>query len=401
MIHTNRFSTMRIIYSIAIAFIFILANTLMCSLASVLIDRYICIIAINICFFCLFLLLIIRNRLEGRLPEFNYISYGKIAVVVLIDWAITIICGAAVPNFFAPLIVLPVIASAVFDEGLTNTFGLYLVLILSLCYDYDINLVLCYTTMILFGAAIAHFFKSKETIKSLYALLIMLAITTMVSSIFYYFDFTELTLSVFIFGMISGLVACGITVVVLPILNHFVQQSQEIVYERFLEEDFILYNEVRQFSMIEFKHASRLARLARKCAEAINANYRLAECGGFYYRLGKIEGEPIIDNAIKLANNYCLPNDVIQLLSEYGGIVSLPSSRESAIVHMVDSVLTKVELFDQDSMTSTWNQNMVIYQTINELSQKGFYDNSGLTMNQFLTIREILANEDILNDSLY
>ena len=51
---------------------------------------------------------------------------------------------------------------------------------------------------------------------------------------------------------------------------------------------------------------------------------------------------------------------------------------------------------DKDSMKSTWNQNMVIYQTINELSQKGFYDNSGLTMNQFLVIREILANEDIL-----
>ena len=68
----------------------------------------------------------------------------------------------------------------------------------------------------------------------------------------------------------------------------------------------------------------------------------------------------------------------------------------TAIVHMVDSVVTKVELFDSDSMSSSWNQNMVIYQTINELSQKGFYDNSGLTMNQFLIIREILANEDIL-----
>ena len=104
----------------------------------------------------------------------------------------------------------------------------------------------------------------------------------------------------------------------------------------------------------------------------------------------------MIDNAIKLANDYCFPNDVIQILSEYGGIVYLPSSRESAIVHMVDAVTTKVELFDADSMSSNWNQNMVIYQTINELSQKGFYDNSGLTMNNFLVIREILANEDIL-----
>ena len=104
----------------------------------------------------------------------------------------------------------------------------------------------------------------------------------------------------------------------------------------------------------------------------------------------------MIDNALKLACDNCFPADVTQILAEYGGIIYLPSTKESAIVHMVDSVVTKVELFDADAMSSSWNQNMVIYQTINELSQKGLYDNSGLTMNQFLTIREILANEDIL-----
>lgn len=394
--YTNRFSTMRIIYTIAIAVIFILANTILCSLASVLVDEYICIIAINICFFCLFTLLIIRSRLEGTLPEYNYISYGKMTAVILIEWVITIVCGSLVPNFFAPVIVLPIIASTVFNDSLVNTFSLYLIIISAVCWDYDVNLLLCYSTMILFGSALAHFYKSTEPLKKLYVLVIILAINTLVSSIFYYFDFIELTLSVFVYGLISGFVACLITVILTPVLNYFVAKSQITIYETFLDPAFILYNEIRKFSYIEFLHATRLARLSKKCAMAINANAGLAECAGYYYRLGKIEGEPVIDNAIRIANNYCFPVDVIRILSEYGGIVTLPSTRESAIVHMVDSVVTKVELFDSDSMSSSWNQNMVIYQTINELSQKGFYDNSGLTMNQFLVIREILANEDIL-----
>ena len=57
---TDRFSSIRVGYAVLIGIIFIAANTLLCSLASVLIDKYICMIAINICFFCLFLLLIIR-----------------------------------------------------------------------------------------------------------------------------------------------------------------------------------------------------------------------------------------------------------------------------------------------------------------------------------------------------
>ncbi|MBR1622551.1 MAG: hypothetical protein IJ675_01390 [Pseudobutyrivibrio sp.] len=394
--HTNRFSTIRILYTVAIALIFILGNTLLCSLASVLIDKYICIIAINICFFCLFVLLIIRRRLEDNLPENNYISYGKIAAVVLLEWVITILCSDFAPSFFAPLIVLPIIASAVFDDSLAYALSLYLVIITALCWDYSVYMVLSYVTMILFGGLISSFLKKGEVLQKLYALVLLFATTTLISIIFYYFNYLELTFSVFVYGLGAGVIACLITVVALPILHKKVERAQNIVYEDFLDEDYVLYNEIRKFSLIEFRHALRLSRLSRKCAAAINANEELAACAGFYYRLGKIEGEPVIDNAIKIANNHCFPYDVIQIMYEYGGIVSLPSSKESAIVHMVDSVVTKVELFDSDSMSSSWNQNMVIYQTINELSQKGFYDNSGLTMNQFLTIREILVNEDIL-----
>ena len=134
---TDRFSAVRTFYAILIALIFIGANTLLCSIASVLMDKYICIIAINICFFCLFLLLIIRRRLENKLPEFNYISYSKIAIVILINWTLTILFGTFLTDFFAPMIVLPIIASSVFDDSLSNVFSLYLVIITSLCFNYN------------------------------------------------------------------------------------------------------------------------------------------------------------------------------------------------------------------------------------------------------------------------
>ncbi len=393
---TNRFSVMRIGYAIFICIIFILANTLMCSLASVLIDKYICILAINICFFCLFLLLIIRRRLEDKLPEFNYISYGKIAFVIILEWAITISFNSFSPSFFMPFIVVPIIASTVLDDTLTNALSLYFIIISAICLDYSVYMILCYITLILFGVLIANMLKSQETLERLYALIILLAITTLIPIIFYYFNYLELTLSVFIYALGEAVAACIITATLLPLINHFVVKAQAEAYDKYLDPDFALYNEIRKFSYIEYLHATRISALSAKCARAINANEELAACAAYYYRLGKIEGEPMIDNAIKIATNYCFPNDVIKILSEYGGIVSLPSSKESAIVHMVDSVVTKVELFDKDSMSSSWNQNMVIYQTINELSQKGFYDNSGLTMNQFLIIREILAKEDML-----
>lgn len=394
--HTNRFSSIRLGYTIGMALIFIIANTVLCLLNAVLIDKFICIMAINICFFLVFVLLLIRKRLEGALPEFNYITYGKITFVILLAWIITFLCAMVAPDFFAPFILLPIVCSTVLDDSLSNAISLYMVVITAICLDYNIFIVLCYVTLVVFGNVLAQLICKKEGLERLYILILIFSITTVISITFYYFSFVELSLSILFFGLVDGFVACAVTIAIVPLFKSFVEKAQTTNYEEFLNPDYTLVQDIRKFSFIEYQHASRVSILSRKCAEAINANAELAACGGFYYRLGKIEGEPMIDNAIKIANDYCFPTDVIQILAEYGGIIYLPSSRESAIVHMVDSVVTKVELFDADSMSSTWNQNMVIYQTINELSQKGFYDNSGLSMNQFLVIRNILANEDIL-----
>ncbi len=396
MIHTNRFSSIRIGYTVGMALIFIIANTVLCLMNQVLIDKFICIMAINACFFFMFVLLLIRKRLEGALPEFNYITYGKITFVLLLTWIITFLCAMVAPDFFAPFIVLPIVCSTVFDNSISNALSLYLVVITSICMDYNIFIVLCYVLLVAFGNVFSQLIKVKEGLERLYILVLIFAITTIVSVIFYYFSFLELNLSILFFGLVDGFVASVFSLAIVPLYFSYVTKEQKANYEEFLSQEYTLVQDIRKFSFIEYQHASRVSILSRKCAEAINANSELAACGGFYYRLGKIEGEPMIDNALKLANDYCFPNDVTQILAEYGGIIYLPSSKESAIVHMVDSVVTKVELFDKDAMSSTWNQNMVIYQTINELSQKGVYDNSGLSMNQFLIIRNILANEDIL-----
>ena len=57
--YTNRFSAKRLGYSLGMTMMFIIANTLLCIFSGVLIDKYICLAAINICFFLLFMLLLV------------------------------------------------------------------------------------------------------------------------------------------------------------------------------------------------------------------------------------------------------------------------------------------------------------------------------------------------------
>ena len=55
--------------------------------------------------------------------------------------------------------------------------------------------------------------------------------------------------------------------------------------------------------------------------------------------------------------------------------------------------MTKIEVLGETTMANEWNQDMVIYQTLNEYSSRGVYDNSGISINQFLKIRERLVQE--------
>ncbi len=87
---------------------------------------------------------------------------------------------------------------------------------------------------------------------------------------------------------------------------------------------------------------------------------------------------------------------MIGVISEYNGELALPSTTESAIVHMVDGLIKKLEVLDSQTMSSEWNQDMVIYQTLNDFSAMGMYDKSGLSMNMFLKIREYLVKEEKL-----
>ena len=77
----------------------------------------------------------------------------------------------------------------------------------------------------------------------------------------------------------------------------------------------------------------------------------------------------------------------------------MPSTRESAIVHMVDACVKKIEFLRTQEPPASWNQEMIIYQTLNELSATGIYDESGLSMNQFLKVREFLVCEETEYDN--
>ena len=87
---------------------------------------------------------------------------------------------------------------------------------------------------------------------------------------------------------------------------------------------------------------------------------------------------------------------MITILAEYNGQEQPISTPESAIVNLVNHLVSRFEHLKEQTQSSEWNREIVIYQTLNELSGSGLYDHSGLSINAYLKIREFLVRGDDL-----
>jgi membrane-associated HD superfamily phosphohydrolase len=202
----------------------------------------------------------------------------------------------------------------------------------------------------------------------------------------------ELVLSVFIGDIIFTLFVDFIY----PYIVKTFSSERDKVYREIMSKNYPLRREIRDFSKFEYDHALKVSYFAGKCAFETGCSISTAKAGGLYYRFPKLFDKDVNSEALKILEDHCFPMEVMDIIYEYGGEFRKPSSPESAIVHMVDAVITRIEILDEETMKSSWNQDMVIYSILNDLSGKGMYDQSQLSLNQYLKIRDYLVNANLL-----
>lgn len=382
---------MRKLYLTAIFALFLAGILFFAIKNHILMDEIFCLGVIHILYFGYFLFSLMRKR-KTHVLTYNGTSYLRLFLMVAICWGL-VVGFCYFPNYFAPMILIPFFLYSVLDGTLAISLGIYFACIMCITCDYGIYIFFSYIMLILFGSMIADAMKQSYGRYSVIFGLLTACGYVLLTIVFYYLAFLSLPLStVKVVGGVALVLFLFVTFVYRWLL-HIDRWEEQNVYEGLLEDDYPLLADIRRFSYKEYEHARKVSNLAGICAREIGANSLVAMAGGLYYRLGKVIGEPEVENGVKAAYNHCFPPAVITILEEFGAINRFPSTKESAIVHMVDSLVTKIEVLGESTMASAWNQDMVIYQTMNEFSNNGVYDNSGISINQFLKIRERLVRE--------
>lgn len=307
---------------------------------------------------------------------------------------VVMILASFCPAYAAPVFCIAFLLAAGLDREQAFAIALFFDIHLTLNAGWSTSVMTCYLLLMLTGIMLTGMYEQKE--HRVYAQMTAFALNTAIPVLFYYLEQGVPTLRLLFTVLPGSIVTVAAMHFLYDGLHTRLEHYGEISLDTIVDPNFHLVREIKRYSQGDYNHAIRVSRIAAHCAAKIKVNAKLAAVSGFYYRLGKFGGEPFVESGVTIAQDNCFPNDVITILSEFGGQKNPISTIESAIVHITDTLVTKFELLDHTTLSSSWNRDMVIYQTLNEESSSGIYDHSGLTMNQFLKIREFLAKEEEL-----
>ncbi len=389
----EKISVHRVLPIIGIVLSIMVASGVLCYLNKLEIDQIICIVFLVIAFVPIIIFELTFQRNREMISKNNQTNYKR-AMFGFILTSLIVIGISFMPEYFRPVIMIPLLMSAFSNDVLGLISGIFYTIILALTTGAGIYELLGYIMLVLVGGMLSKALKHVEY--RLFIGMIFLFSSVLFPNIFYYFAHDEISFQNLVLGMVNGFVVAVYVIAFYPNMRERTLREKHYYYGDILADDFVQVREIRNISSYEYNHARTVSDIAYKYALRLDLDADLAAAAGFYYRLGKWIGDPPIENGVRKAQELCFPEELIQVLREYNASDELPTTQESALVHMIDALLIKMELLDDEVGTSQWNREVLINQTLNEFSSLGYYDKSGLGINTFIKIRAWLTKEELL-----
>lgn len=346
-------------------------------------------------FAVLFLLSLERNRVEQGPFQERANNYGRITAAYTFVCLLTVLFSF-LPSYARPVMFLPMVLTMAATPFLGLLAGCYSSILLVCIGDGNLGLLCCDLLLSICGSVIARDLqreKKEQGHPFMWTGFLIFTGNLCLSVAFSLLEGGTLDKMVFLYSALSSALTAAAAFLLFQLWNDRIANSRERRLSLIIGDSYSLVQAMKDFSQADYAHARKVSEIARECARKLNADEYLAAAAGFYYRIGRLEGEPYVENGVAIAAKRKFPPELIRILGEYNGEKLLPSTVESAVVHIVDQVVAKFDVLDKNALSSSWNQDIVVYQTLNENSAKGLYDKSGLSMNLFLIARDYLIKE--------
>ncbi len=166
------------------------------------------------------------------------------------------------------------------------------------------------------------------------------------------------------------------------------------------DPEYELLTRLKEINKDAYFHAVHTAYLADRIAKKINCNAALAKAGGYYHKIGLLQGNDSIQNTILVGAAHEFPKALIRVLKEYG-IKNMPSvSKEAAIVQFCDAMISSVAYMFKKDSNAVLNYEKIVDVIVRKKMDSGDLQHCELTMEDLCEIKKGLLEEKLYYDFL-
>lgn len=215
--------------------------------------------------------------------------------------------------------------------------------------------------------------------KSIIGFFVFVFASFYINGIFQYY-YTEQFDYGFAFSTMKGIMISTVVVIGYYLFNN------PLSIRKFSKDDSDLLMKMKNKNMSLYYHSVEVGELAFEGCKKIECNKKLVLAGGYLHDIGKLQGNNYVKEGLKISGEFKIPRQIKSIIIEHNLKYRRPSTKESVIVMMADSVVMSIELLK--SKNKEVDEKKIIDNVFGIRINSGALYDSGLDIKEINEIRQ-------------
>lgn len=253
----------------------------------------------------------------------------------------------------------PMLIAMLIDVNYGICFQLLFSFVMSVLSGNNMDSLLFYIIFGILGCILAQYMV--EMSKIIYVLIIF--ISSNITLIFIMNNFMmDRSVNVNVaFSVLSSLLVCAILLVASSFYKRMYVKNMDVqkllvpeetvadsvmdsqTIEKLIQDEYLLLVQLRNFSKKLYQRSMDIGDISAEAAGRIEADVNLTKAGGYYCKIGRIEGKDYINEGVKILKKYHFPDEIVHIVEHHNLKYGNPSSKEGAIVMLTDSIISSID----------------------------------------------------------
>lgn len=188
------------------------------------------------------------------------------------------------------------------------------------------------------------------------------------------------------------------------ILSHFfvgkVILRKKEQYQELNDPENELLVELKSKNVYSYYHAVHTAYFCEKLALQIGADARVCKAAGYYHKIGTMRGQGNLKNTLMIAKEYHFPDELTQILTEYGSKNTVLKSKEAALVLISDAMVSTVTYLFEQNKDAKLDYEQITELVLQRHMSSHIFDHASLTLNDLYLIKKYFVEDTVYYDFL-